>query len=134
MHRAKQVKPLCNHPLCLKEKHTFLTFIFQSCQLRPGSHCVCDYALKNKVLRSCVPSYCHADSPSTSELPAKAVSTFCSLCLQKLAEMKAKMNLWRKPQQSGLQVLLRNAQKTKAWWLGSDQEPQKVVWMMEENG
>lgn len=48
--------------------------------------------------------------------------------------MKVKMDLQGKPQHSGLQVLLRNAQKSQAGWVCSDQEPENVIWMTEKNG
>lgn len=47
--------------------------------------------------------------------------------------MKVKTDLQGKPQHSGLQVLLRNAQKSQARWVCSDQEPENVIWMMEKN-
>lgn len=71
--RPKRVKALCNHLSHLKEKHMFSAFMFGSLSLHPESDCICGYALKNKVLRSCVPSCCHADSPSTSEVPAQGL-------------------------------------------------------------
>lgn len=86
-HRTKQLKALCNHLSCLKEKHMFSASMFGSRSLHPESHWICEYAFKNKVLRSCLPSCCHADHP---ELPALGCDHFLLITPSKIGRDESK--------------------------------------------
>lgn len=106
------------------KKHMLLLSVFRSCPLCPGIRCICVFALKNKVVRSCMPSHPHAAAVTPSSVLS---CVFCLLCLQNLEEMKVKMDPWGKPQCSNLQVLLRNAQKSQAWMGGLERGPKTVI-------
>lgn len=117
-------RAFCSDLSCLKEKHMLLLSVFRSCPLCPGIRCICVFALKNKVVRSCMPSHPHAAAVTPSSVLS---CVFCLLCLQNLEEMKVKMDPWGKPQCSNLQVLLRNAQKSQAWMGGLERGPKTVI-------